>query len=49
MTSRNWIGTLNNAHCDAARDWLELWKTVAGARYVCGQVEKGVLEGTPHI
>jgi len=46
------LGTLNNplehhADFDLAQ-YLESWKTKAGAVYVTGQLEKGE-EGTPHV
>ena len=44
----NWLGTLNNPDVALARDYLEMWFSKAGARYVNGQVEKGK-EGTVHI
>lgn len=46
--ARRWLGTLNNPDVALARDYLELWHTKAGARYVNGQVEKGA-EGTVHV
>lgn len=46
--SSQWIGTLNNPEVALAEDYLSKWKSHGGARYVNGQVEKGV-EGTVHI
>lgn len=47
MTSRNWLGTLNNPDC-VPHEFLEDLYTKLKAVYVCGQLEKGK-EGTPHI
>lgn len=48
LTNRMWLGTLNNPDTALAKEYLELWHTKAGARYVNGQLEKGA-EGTVHI
>lgn len=46
--ARTYLGTLNNPDVDIIIDYLEKWHSTAKARYVVGQLEKGV-EGTPHI
>jgi len=47
MSGRIFLCTYNNPTVDP-KDYLEKWFTVAKARYVCGQLEKGK-EGTVHI
>lgn len=46
------IGTLNNPHQSypdlPIQDYIEAWKTKAGAVYATGQLEKGESE-TPHV
>lgn len=42
-----WLGTYNNPDV-VPSDYLQAWHEDAGARYVCGQLEKGA-NGTPHI
>lgn len=46
--ARAFLGTHNNPKVPDIQDWLKLWHTKAGARYVNGQLEKGE-NGTPHI
>jgi Putative viral replication protein. len=46
--SSQWLGTLNNPDSSMAQEYLSLWKSKGGARYVNGQIEKGK-EGTIHI
>lgn len=48
MASVNWLCTLNNPEPEFIIEYLEKWNKVGGARYVCGQLEKGE-NGTPHI
>ena len=52
VIGRTFIGTLNNpaqAYPDIqVQDYLEAWRTKAGAEYVTGQLERGK-EGTPHV
>ncbi len=52
ITGRTFIGTLNNPsehYPDITPDeYLQAWRTRAGAEYVTGQLEKGQ-EGTVHI
>lgn len=47
MKARIWLCTYNNPKVEP-EEYLRCWHTIAGARYVCGQVEKGEA-GTPHI
>jgi len=46
--SRQWLGTLNNPDTSMAESYVSLWFSKGGARYVNGQLEKG-LEGTVHV
>lgn len=47
--SRTWMGTHNNPdEPDNVQGWLRRFAEATGAKYVCGQLEKGT-EGTLHI
>jgi len=40
VKSAKWIGTLNNPDTTVVQEYLKAWHE-SGARYVCGQLEKG--------
>lgn len=49
MTARNWLCTLNNPVADDMGLLLKNLHESTGAVYTCGQLEKGHVEGTPHL
>ncbi len=43
-----WLCTRNNPKA-GAKEYLENMYKLTNAKYVCGQLEKGMMENTPHI